>query len=221
MEPVLAPLPPPRLLLVTDGVGDVARLRGIVGAAIAGGVRAVQLREPSWSVRQLAAVALELQPLLRAVGGQLFVNDRVDVAAAGCCDGVQVGHRSLPPAAARLALAGRAGVGVPSHDPEELAAAAAAGADFALLSPVWTTASKPGHNGLGPARAGAWTADARLPVLWLGGVTAERIAAVRALPPQHRPVGFAVRGALCEAADVAAAAAALQDAVDRALDGAA
>ena len=218
MDPAAAPLPPPRLLLVTDGLGDVARVRGLVDAAIAGGVRAVQLREPTWSARQLAAVASDLRPILRAVGGQLFVNDRVDVAAAGLCDGVQVGHRSLPAAAARAALAGRARLGVSCHDPEQLAAAAAAGADFALLSPVWPTASKPGLAGLGTARAGAWTADAGLPVLWLGGVTVERVAAVRDLPAELRPAGFAVRGFLCEAADVAAASSALLAAIGHVFD---
>lgn len=218
MGPVVSP-PPPRLLLVTDGVGDVARLRGIVAAAVAGGVRAVQLREPAWSARQLAAVAADLRPLLHAVGGQLHVNDRVDVAAAGLCDGVQIGHRSLAPMAARVALAGRARLGVSCHDPEELTAAAVAGADFALLAPVWSTASKPGLAGLGVARAGAWTADAGLPVLWLGGVTIERVAAVRELPAAMRPFGFAVRSFLCEAGDVAAAAGALLAAIGQALDG--
>lgn len=208
---------PPRLLLVTDGLGDAARLRRIVAAAVAGGVRAVQLREPSWSARQLGAAASDLQPLLRAVGGQLYVNDRVDVAAAGLCDGVQVGHRSLPPLAARAALAGRARLGVSCHDPEELAAAHAAGADFALLSPVWPTASKPDHAGLGVARAGAWTADAGLPVLWLGGVTPARVATIGGLPPSARPVGFAVRGFLCEADDVAVAAGQLLAAIALAL----
>jgi thiamine-phosphate pyrophosphorylase len=217
MKPYFAP--PPRLLLVSDGVGDAARVRGIVAAAIDGGVRAVQLREPKWPARQLAAVAADVLPLLRAVGGQLFVNDRVDVAAAGLCDGVQIGHRSLPPVAAKAALAGRARLGVSCHDPEELAIARVAGADFALLAPVWATASKPGHVALGMARAGAWTADAGLPVLWLGGVTADRIAAVGELPPALRPAGFAVRGALCEAVDVTAAAVALSAAIERALGG--
>lgn len=221
MEPAVAPFTPPRLLLVTDGLGDIARLRAIVAAAIAGGVRAVQLREPRWPARQLAVAAAELAPVVHAVGGVLYVNDRVDIAAAGLCDGVQVGHRSLPPAAARRALAGRARLGVSCHDPEELADARAAGADFALLAPVWATASKPGHPGLGAARAGAWTLDAGLPVLWLGGVSPERILAVRELPAALRPAGFAVRGALCGARDVAAAAAALAAAVACTLDAAA
>jgi thiamine monophosphate synthase len=116
-------------------------------------------------------------------------------------------------------LAGRARLGVSCHDPEELAIARVAGADFALLAPVWATASKPGHVALGMARAGAWTADAGLPVLWLGGVTADRIAAVGELPPALRPAGFAVRGALCEAVDVTAAAVALSAAIERALGG--
>ena len=207
----------PSLLWISDGRGDVDRLTAIVAAAVGAGLRAVQLREPVWSARQLAEACGRVQPLLAAVGGLLFVNDRVDVAAMGCCDGVQVGHRSVPVAAARRALGPQPWLGASCHGAEELAAAAAGGADFALLSPIWPTASKPGHPGLGLAAAGALTAAAALPIVWLGGVTASRIATVRALPQAQRPVGFAVLGAIGSAADPAAATAALVQAVDAAL----
>jgi thiamine-phosphate pyrophosphorylase len=213
------PRTPPRLLLVSDGRGDASRLADVVAAAIDAGVRAVQLREPSMTARELAACCARLQPLLAAVDGLLFVNDRVDVAAAGCCDGAQVGHRSLPPAAARRALGPGRWLGVSAHDAGELAAAAAAGADFALLSPVWPTASKPGAAGLGVAGAAALTAAAALPVLWLGGVTAARVAAVAALPAAQRPRGFAAIGAVFAAREPAAAAAELLRAIDGALGG--
>lgn len=208
----------PRLLLVSDGRGDAVRLADVVRAALAVGVRAVQVRERAWSARELAAFCVQLQPDFAAVDGLLLVNDRVDVAAAGCCAGVQIGHRSLPPAAARRALGPQGVLGCSAHDETELAAAAVAGADFALLSPVWPTASKPLTPSLGIWAAGALTATACVPVLWLGGVTAARIAAVAELPPTLRPRGFAVMGAVFAAADPANAAAALLQAVDAALD---
>lgn len=207
----------PCLLWVSDGHGDVARLEHVVAAAVAAGLRWVQLREPGWSARQLADACARLRPVLRAVGGVLLANDRVDVAAAGVCDGAQVGHRSLPVATARRVLGPGPWLGASCHDASELAAAAVGGADFALLAPVWPTASKPGHTGLGVATAGELTAAAPLPVLWLGGVTAARLAAVRQLPPGQRPRGFAVRGAIGDASDPATATGALLQAIAAAL----
>ena len=126
-----------RLILITDGAGDLARIEAVVTAALRGGCRCVQLRERTWSARQHAAACERLQPLLDAAGGLLLVNDRVDVASAGLAHGAQVGHRSLAPAAARQALPRPALLGSSTHDARELDGAAAAGCDFALLAPVW------------------------------------------------------------------------------------
>jgi thiamine monophosphate synthase len=56
------------------------------------------------------------------------------------------------------------------HDASELARAAAIGADLALLSPAFATASHPGAEDLGPARFRALAAGSPLPLLALGGV---------------------------------------------------
>ena len=56
-----------RLLLITDGRGDVARLEDIVTASLAGGVRAVQLREHAMSARRLAQICERLRPEFESV----------------------------------------------------------------------------------------------------------------------------------------------------------
>ncbi|MCC7061175.1 MAG: thiamine phosphate synthase [Planctomycetes bacterium] len=198
-----------RLVLVTDGRGDLPRLEAIVKEAVAGGVRCVQMREPHWSARMQLVATERLAVLLEGKGGLLLVNDRVDVAAAGPAHGAQVGHRSLPPEVARRVLGPAAVLGYSAHDQAELDLAAAAGCDFALLSPVWATTSKPGMPHLGEARAAGLTSTARLPVVWLGGVTAASAARIADLPTHQRPAGIAVRSAIMEAADPRYAAAAL------------
>lgn len=78
-------------------------------------------------------------------------------------------------------LAGRGyWLGVSCHSPAELVQACAAGADYALLSPVAATASHPGQSGLGWQRFADWTAAARLPVYALGGMSAADLAQSRA-----------------------------------------
>ena len=198
-----------RLVLVTDGQGDPARIERIVTEVVLAGVRCVQLRESQLSARALMHVCQRLLPLLDEVRGLLLVNDRVDVAAARAAHGAQVGHRSLPPDLARAVLGPHGILGFSAHEPAELDQAAAAACDFALLSPVWPASSKPGGPHLGTARAAHMTANAKLPVVWLGGIELPHLDALRALPPAGRPVGVAVRSAIMGAEHPGLAAAAL------------
>ena len=68
---------------------------------------------------------------------------------------------------------------VACHSPAALGRAAALGADAALLSPAFATASHPGAEPIGAPRFGLWAARARLPVIALGGMTPR---AARRLP---------------------------------------
>ena len=198
-----------RLVLITDGRGDPVRLERVVEQALAAGVRCVQVREPQWSARALMNACERLLPMFERVRGVLLVNDRIDVVAAGVAHGAQIGHRSLPPEVARSVLGSNSVLGYSAHDQGELDLAVAGGCDFALLSPVWETTSKPGAQHLGPQRAASLTSKARLPVVWLGGVDVVNLASIGSLPPAGRPVGVAVRSAIMAANDPFDAAAAL------------
>lgn len=195
-----------RLCLISDGRGELAALLQLVQLALEGGVRAVQLREPKLTARQLAALCERLRPQFDAVQGVLLVNDRVDIAAAGLCHGAQIGHKSLPAAAARAALRHGELIGCSVHEQDELARAAADGCDFATLAPVLPTDSKPGMPHLGIERAAQWTAASPLPVLWLGGFDTANLQQLAAVPAAGRPLGIAVRSAICSAGDPGAAA---------------
>lgn len=197
-----------RLCLITDGEGDPARLERIVLQALAGGVTCVQLREPKWSARLLLQLCERLRPHCDRHQALLLVNDRIDVAATGVPHGAQIGHRSLPAELARRQLPAPAVLGLSTHDAGELDLAAAAGCDFALLSPVWPTTSKPAPH-LGPVRAAQLTAAARLPVLWLGGIGSAQVQMLQDVPVAGRPIGIAVRSAIMRATDPTAAAAGL------------
>jgi thiamine-phosphate diphosphorylase len=195
-----------RLVLITDGRGDPVRVERIVAAAVQAGVRCVQLREPQWPARAMLRACERLLPVVTGAGGVLLVNDRLDVVATGMAHGAQIGHRSLPPEVARRVLGPAFVIGYSAHDTNELDLAVAAGCDFALLSPVWPTTSKPGALHLGVNRAGQYTSKARLPVVWLGGIDAARVRALAELPPLARPAGIAVRSAIMTALDPADAA---------------
>ncbi len=63
-------------------------------------------------------------------------------------------------------------IGISAHSQGDVAAAAAAGADYVTLSPIFLTQSKPGYGPALGVAALRSAAASRIPVLALGGVTA-------------------------------------------------
>lgn len=177
-----------------------------VAAALAGGVRAVQLREKDLSAAELHPLARELRTLTARHGARLLINDRLDVALAVEADGVHLGGHSLPVAVARKILGPDRLIGVSTHRPEEVTAAQRDGADFATFGPVFFTPSKAAYGepvGLGKLREAC--SASTLPVFSLGGVSCEHISELRDAGCHH----VALIAAILAAADPAAAAAAL------------
>src|SRR5215470_7803607 len=116
----------PRLILVTDRHATAGReLLAVVSAALDAGLPAVQLRDKDLPGRSLFALAEALRAATRRTGSLLFVNDRIDVAIAVDADGVQLGGGSMPVAVARRLLGSHRLIGVSTHAPAEVAAAAA------------------------------------------------------------------------------------------------
>ena len=141
------------------------------------------------------AVRLSRRPTVR-----LFVNDRLDVALAVPTAGVQLGHGSVPVSAAR-ALDPRWWIGKSVHDLAEAEAARAEGADYLVVGPVYASATHPDRQPLGLERLQELTALG-LPVIAIGGITLERVAAVHAAGAY----GIAAIRALWDAAEPADAA---------------
>jgi thiamine-phosphate pyrophosphorylase len=195
----------PPLVLVTDRRATGGRdLVAVVAAALDAGLPAVQLRDKDLPGLTLWRLAEALRTATRRTGALFFVNDRIDIALAVEADGVHLGGASIPVAAARALVGTSALLGVSTHAPAEVDAAAAAGADFVFFGPVYPT---PGKTAVGVEPLAA--ATGRLPVLAIGGVTAAEAPAVRAAGA----AGVAVIRAILAAADPAAATRALLAAV--------
>jgi len=169
-----------RVYLVTDRTQTAGRaLPDVVAAALRGGARAVQLRERGLETRELLALAEHLRRLTREAGAALLINDRIDVALACDADGVQLPESSFSVSDARALLGPKRLIGVSIHSTTSFAAAAASGADFAVLGPVYDTPSKRQFGApLGVDAFAAARAAARLPLFAIGGVDLDRVAAV-------------------------------------------
>lgn len=113
----------------------------IVDAALAGGVRLIQLREKEMPIRDFMQLAEQVRMRTTQAGSLLIVNDRVDVALAVGADGVHLGQADFPIAPARR-LAPDLIIGASTHSPAEANAAAQAGASYVNIGPLFPTQTK-------------------------------------------------------------------------------
>ncbi len=173
---MIRPLPG-RLLVVTDRHQAPAPLPDMAEALLGAGARWIWLRDRDLPPDERRALALDLAARVARHGAVLTIGADVALAAA-CGAGVQLGAGD-DVAAAQRRLGDAALVGVSAHGLDDLRGARDAGADYATLSPIFTSASKPGYGpalGLGALREAAGLG---LPVLALGGVTAAAARACR------------------------------------------
>ena len=199
-----------RLYLCTPDRPDLA---DFVSACIAGGVDVVQLREKHLEARSLLPRARLAGEVCRDLGVPFVLNDRPDLALEAGADGVHVGQDDAPVSLARRILGPDAIVGLSTHGPDDLAAAASEDVTYISAGPVEPTPTKPGRPGTGMGYATVASARSAVPVFVTGGVTPERIPALVAAGVRH----FVVVRFLTQASDPAAAARALRDAIDTAL----
>lgn len=155
----------------------VAALMAQVAHAVAAGIDAVQIREPHLAARDLTALARAVVSATRRTRTRVLVNERLDVALAAGADGVHLRGSSLDAARVRAAVRPGFLLGRSVHSPEE--AADAGPVDYLIAGTIWSTPSKSeGHALLGPDGLASVVASSLVPVLAIGGVTLERVAAV-------------------------------------------
>jgi thiamine-phosphate pyrophosphorylase len=170
-----------RLYLITDRklFADNSSFYDAIEQALAGGLKAVQLREKDLAMRGLLDMAYRLRELTGSYDARLFVNDRVDVALAVKADGVHLGGSSLPAGAARRIAGEKFLIGVSTHGIEEAETAEKEGADFITVGPVYATPSKMKYGKpLGPGILGKIKEKTSVPVFAIGGIKQEKIGEV-------------------------------------------
>jgi thiamine-phosphate pyrophosphorylase len=115
-----------RLYLVCDGTPGGRELAEVLPAAIRGGVDVVQLREKEPGDADLIARARIAKALCEEAGALFIVNDRPDIAIDAGADGVHVGQEDMPVAAVRELVGEGMLIGLSTHRPSEIDAAAGA-----------------------------------------------------------------------------------------------
>lgn len=167
-------------LVTDDGCLQGRALLDCVREALEGGVTLVQYRAKTASSAEMYDEALQLKALCDSFKVPLIINDRLDIAMAVGAAGVHLGQDDLPCAAARRILGEDYIIGVSAHNPAEAKAALQSGADYLGCGAVFGTATKADVKKLGTDGLAAICKAKGLPVVGIGGVTADNYREVRA-----------------------------------------
>jgi thiamine-phosphate pyrophosphorylase len=174
-----------------------------------GGCAVLQLRSKSLSDRALLALAGRLRELSREAGVPFVLNDRPDLAKLVRADGVHLGQEDLPVAAARAIVGPDVAVGLSTHDLDQVRRAVDEGADYLGFGPIYPTTSKKDPDPVvGAEGLAAAVRAAPVPIVAIGGITAERAPEVARAGARF----WAAISAVGAAEDVRAAARRMQEA---------
>jgi thiamine-phosphate pyrophosphorylase len=187
----------------------------LLRAALDGGTGMLELRhkaadDDAW----LVEAARPFREACAVHAAPFILNDRPDLVEACDADGVHVGQDDTAVGDARESLGPEYLIGLSTHSPEQVAAACEAPPserpDYISVGPVWETPTKEGRPATGLGLVEHAAREATLPWFAIGGIDTTNVGDVVAAGAERIVVVRAVR----DAADPAAAAAALRDALD-------
>jgi len=191
----------PLYVILDRSVAGGRDLPSLLEAVLAGGCRLVQLREKTMPLAELLPIAEYLARRCREAGALFIVNDRADLALACRAAGLHVGQEDLPPVAARRLLGPGVVLGVSTHNPAQARQAVADGADYVAVGSIFPTTTKAGFQLVGPELIRTVRREVPVPLVGIGGISAENASTVL----EAGADAVAVISAVCAAPDPEAA----------------
>jgi len=111
-------------------------------ALLRAGIRILQYREKHHKSGVMLRECQILRCMTLDAGACFIVNDHVEIAMLCQADGVHVGQEDVPVPSLRTLLGPDKIIGLSTHSPEQAIAAAAAGADYIGVGPIFATQTK-------------------------------------------------------------------------------
>lgn len=185
---------PDRLLVITDRHAARLPLLDVLRAALEAGCRWILVREKDLPAPARAALIADVVALAQPFGATVSVSYIADQPQPWPGTGWHL--PAHVPVAPRRAQCPTCLIGASTHTLAEATAAAQAGADYVIFSPVFASLSKPGYGDAhGLARLRTLASSLSIAVVALGGITPDNAAACLAAGAQ----AVAVVGAVMQA----------------------
>jgi thiamine-phosphate diphosphorylase len=190
------------LYLVTDDRLDAGELLARLDAALTAGADVVQFRDKRNDRSAVTSVGRRVVERCRATGALFIVNDDPHLAAELGADGIHVGQDDASPAEVRAVVGPNQIIGLSvSHLPEADTAAANPDVDYIGFGALFHTPTKPDAEPAGPDMLAEARRRVSFPIVGIGGITADNLAAAFAAGADS----VAVVSAVFSAPDPAAA----------------
>jgi thiamine-phosphate pyrophosphorylase len=203
------------LYVITSSTPELGRDHiNVAQDAIEGGATAIQLRIKRRSMGEALKVAKAIHEVALEAEVPLIINDHVGIAMASKAEGLHTGPDDISLLAARRMLGNTAILGRSTEGkPADAIRVAKEGADYVAVGPVFPTSSKrTAVEKVGTAAITKAKAVVKVPVVAIGGITADKVAACI----EAGADGVAVMSAVTAADDMVAATAELRKALDAA-----
>ncbi len=167
-----------------------------VAAMAESGIETIQIRAKNAVDAELAVVCGRAFERLEGWSGQLWIDDRCDLAMLFPFAGVHLGQRDLAPAMARARLPREVGIGHSTHDEPQLRDTDRdAAVDWIGIGPIFPTRSKASPDTeIGLAELRRLRQLTAKPLIAIGGVDASNLESVLATGVDS----VAVLSALCD-----------------------
>ena len=187
---------------ISHSNGSIGYIEGIK-LALEGGCKWIQLRMKEASEEDIIATGIKVRQLCDGYGATLILDDQVQLVDRIGADGVHLGKNDMPVASAREILGENKIIGGTANSFEDIEAHWKAGADYIGCGPFRFTTTKAklapilGLEGYRNIIRKMREAGIQLPVVAIGGITAEDIPAIL----ETGVDGIAVSGTILRAAD--------------------
>jgi thiamine-phosphate pyrophosphorylase len=181
------------LYVLTDSCGSLAAYQEHLRRLVELGVDVIQLRDKSFSDRELWEFSRWTAEYLAKSRVLFIVNDRPDVAAAAGADGVHVGQTELPVEAARKIVGCQRLVGVSTHNLPQVRTAQQTSANYLGLGPVFPSKTKGFADFAGLETLRQCHSALERPTFAIGGISTDNVAQVFATEIRRVAVQSALR----------------------------
>jgi len=165
-------------LILNEGLSGGKTNYQVCQEALEAGVRIIQYREKDKDKGDQERECVDLLKLIKSYGGQLIINDHIDIALAIGAHGVHLGQEDMSIAAAKR-IGPNLLVGRSTHTIDQARQAQAEGADYIGVGPIFKTTTKLNVEASeGMAFLDQVAREIEIPYVAIGGIKTQDVQAI-------------------------------------------